>query len=91
MNHRLKGRKIIHGDIISPEIVIAEFSEDFDPVMREQLLASLNHGYDMILAFATYRQRKELHDVVNLVNQLEETYRHWTQAMFDARKRRNYE
>ena len=85
MNHRLKGRKLIHGDIIDPEICIAEFSEDFTPVERERLLASLNHGHDMILAYATYRQRKELHDVVNLMAQLDDIFNHWTRAMFDAR------
>ena len=85
MNHRLKGRRLIHGDIIDPEITIAEFSEDFSSVECEKLVATLNHGHDMILAYATYRQRKELHDVVNLVSQLEESYRHWTQAVFDAR------
>lgn len=87
MNHRLKGRKIIHGDILKPEITIAEFSEDFTPVEREKLVATLNLGHDMILAYATYRQRGALHDVVNLVSQLEEIYQHWTQAMFDARRR----
>ena len=87
MNHRLKGRTLIHGDILDPEIPIAEFSEDFSSVEREKLVASLNYGHDMILAYATYRQRGALHDVVNLVAQLDETYRHWTQAMFDARIR----
>lgn len=87
MNHRLKGRTLIHGDIIDPEIPIAEFSEDFTPVEREKIVATLNLGHDMILAYATYRQRRELHEVVNLVAKLDEIYHHWTQAMFDARKR----
>ena len=87
MNHRLKGRTLIHGDILDPEIPIAEFSEDFSAIEREKLVASLNYGHDMILAYATYRQRGALHDVVNLVAQLEEIYRNWTQAMFDARIR----
>ena len=85
MNHRLKGRKLIHGDIIDPEIPIAEFSEDFTSVEREKLVVTLNLGHDMILAYATYRQRRELHEVVNLMAQLDDIFNHWTRAMFDAR------
>ena len=86
MNHRLKGRTLVHGDIIDPEIPIAEFSEDFSSVEREKLVASLNYGHEMLVAYAAYRKMPlQLHETVNLMACLDDIYNRWTQAVFDAR------
>ena len=87
MNHRLKGRKIIHGDILDPEIPIAEFSEDFTPIEREKLVATLDYGHEMLLTFKSYRNSLNIYSVVNLMDDLEKILTRWEYAMRSAQRR----
>jgi len=87
MDHRLKGRKIIYGDIIDPEITIAEFSEKLTLTECEKLVASLNYGHEMLLAFKHYRNDLNINSVGNLMDDLEKILTQWERDMRLAQRR----
>lgn len=91
MNHRLKGRKIIYGDIIDPDLTIAELSEKLTLTECEKFVSSLNNGHEMLLTFERYRNDLNIYSVVNLMEELKKSFIQWERDMIAAQRKERTE
>jgi len=86
MNHRLVGNKIIHGDIISPDLVIATFSNQFCKEYQKQLVNSLNHGHEILMLYKQYRDNLHITNVLELLEKIEKEYLQWSSNEYQIRR-----
>ena len=86
MNYKLKGRTLLNGDIISPEIPIAEFSDALAKGESGRIVAHLNAGWKMLLAYEAGRDSLHIKDAVTLLDKLESIYQEYEGEMQKVRR-----
>jgi len=84
MNHYLKGRQLMHGDILSPETVVATFSEDFSIEYIKTIVATLNHGSEMLQAYKALGNSWDIDDVHKLLHTMDGIYNKWSYEKYAA-------
>jgi hypothetical protein len=86
MNFKIKNRKLLNGDIISPEIVYAEFSDQIIDGQAENIVNALNHGHDMLMIYKEMRDNLHISNVVEMLSRLESAYAKWDARDFQIRR-----
>jgi hypothetical protein len=89
MNHKLKGNKIIHGDIISPETEIATFNSSFGKKYQKQIVSALNHGHDMLMLYQTYRDNMRIANVVEFLDKAEKIFQKYDEEIYNSMRKDN--
>ena len=86
MNFKLKGRTLLNGDIISPEIPYAVFDEGLSKPMVKYLVSALNYGHDMLMVYQQYRDNMHIRNVVEMLERLEEIHKKFYAEGFASRR-----
>ena len=86
MNHKLKGYSLIHGDIISPEVAIAEFNNGISKSSIKEMVAAMNHGHEMLMVYKQHRDNMHIGNVVSMLEHMEKIYRQWDNEVFVIRR-----
>jgi len=89
VNHKLRGRVLIHGDFLSPDAKIAEFSNDFSQSYMRELVAALNHGDDMLRIYKCHRDNLHITNVVPMLEHMERIFHAWEHDLHVARRIEN--
>jgi hypothetical protein len=86
MNHYLKGRQLIHGEILSPETVIATFSEEFSTDSLKKIVATLNYGDEMLQAYKTLEGTGswDIGKVLEALQKMASIHRKWSYENYAA-------
>lgn len=76
MTYYLKNRTLLNSDIIQPEIPYAEFSPELTEATCKDLVAKLNFGAEVVLAYEEFLQGpKGLMYLTEFLDKLETAYR----------------
>jgi len=86
LNFKIKNRKLLNADIISPEIEYAEFSDELTPGTAERLVNSMNQGDEMMMIYKQMRDDMHIANVLNMLERMEHIYAIWTQEDFNIRR-----
>ena len=86
MNHYLKGRQLMHGDILSPETVVATFSEDFSIEYIKTIVATLNYGDEMISAYKALEGNWDIEKVLELLQKMASIHQKWSYEKYNIRR-----
>lgn len=73
MNYKVKNRKLLNADIISPEIVYAEFSNELVDGEAERMVNSMNFGHEMLSIYDDFRDNMHVVNVVEMLKRMEDT------------------
>ena len=84
MNHYLKDRQLIHGDILSPETVVATFSEDFSIEYIKTIVATLNHGSEMLNTYKALEGNWDIEKVLDLLQRMADIHHKWSYEKYAA-------
>jgi predicted regulator of amino acid metabolism with ACT domain len=86
MNHRLKGRTLLHGDFDSPDIAIAEFSKVIDRKYVKEMVTALNHGDEMLRIYQQHRDNLHITNIVPMLERMESVFHRWERDLYAARR-----
>lgn len=88
MNYKLKGRTLLNGDMISPEISYAQFNAELHIETAKTLVNTLNNGHKMIMAYRQHRDNMHITNVVALLEKLESIYKEYEYREYEIRQTR---
>lgn len=77
MNFKIKDRKLLNADIISPEIVYAEFSDALVDGVAEGMVNSMNCGHEMLTIYSDFRDDLHITNVADMLKKMESVYQKW--------------
>ena len=86
MNFKIKNRKLLNADTISPEIVYAEFSDQLAPGEAERMANSLNRGHEMLMIYDEMRDSLHIVNVVDMLKRMEDVYNDWVNETHRIRR-----
>lgn len=86
MNHKLKGRSLIHGEINSPEITLAEFSKELTKDAIQRMVSSMNYGHKILMIYKQHRDNMHITNVVDMLKKIEEEFRKFEDEVYTARR-----
>jgi hypothetical protein len=86
MKHRLEGYTLIHGEIISPEVVIAKFNPGLTLATVKEMVAALNHGHEMLMLYKQHRDNMHIANVAVMLERMETICMQWNMDVFAARR-----
>ena len=87
MNFRIKNRKLLNADIISPEIVYAEFSSELVESQAECMVNAMNNGHDMLLIYKEMRDDMHIVNVMEMLNRMERIYAKWVEREYQIQRK----
>jgi hypothetical protein len=87
MNYKLKGNIMLNGDIISPEIPIAEFSDELISSQKHRIVITLNHGHEMLMLYKQLRENMHIVFVTEMLTKMEDVFSKYDYAMFELSKK----
>jgi hypothetical protein len=85
MQIRLKGRQMLHGDILSPDTPVAEFVPGLSRQARKDFVNEHTAGLKML---AVYEGLRSMHitDVVKLMQSLEEIFHDYDKQRYENKR-----
>ena len=86
MKHKLSKGKILHGEFISPDVVIAEFNNDFLESYQTQFVSTFNHGEQMLRLYKSVRDHLDITTVAEMLEDMEKIYNQWSYEMYKFTK-----
>lgn len=86
MNHRLKGRTLLHGDILN-DTSIAEFSDALTEQAIHRMVNAMNYGDEMLRLYQGCRENMHIANILPMLEKMEEVYRNWDEAEYNAKRR----
>jgi hypothetical protein len=88
MNFKLKGRDLLNGDIVLPEIPYATFSDEISKDAIKKLVVSLNHGSEFIKIYKEHRTNPHIENVVDMLKLMEDVYRKYDEELYALKRER---
>jgi hypothetical protein len=85
MKLKLKKNKVIDGDIKSPEMEIATFSDELCEDVKKNIISTANHGSYMLKIYALYRNNMHICDVVEMLEKMEKVYKKYDNDVYLAK------
>jgi len=82
MNFKLKGRTLLNGDIIQPEIPYATFSDDLNKEDAKRIVCNLNHGHDLMMIYKECRTNLHVKSVVEMLERMEKVFLQYDSEMY---------
>jgi hypothetical protein len=86
MNLKLKNNKIIDGDIKSPEMELATFSDDLCEDVKKHIVSRANHGDHMLRVYSTYRDNMHIVNIVDMLEKMEKIYHNYNDEVYQAKQ-----
>jgi len=86
MNLKLKNNKIIDGDIKSPEIEIATFSDELCEDVKKNIISTANHGSYMLKLYSQYRNNMHICNIVEMLEKMEKIYNYYDMEIYSTKK-----
>ncbi|NCU40169.1 hypothetical protein EOL73_00230 [Candidatus Saccharibacteria bacterium] len=84
-NVKLKGRKLLNADYIHPDIVIAEFNNDYCKQSRRDIVNELNYGSRMLDIYEQHRDNMYIANVVEMLKLMEDVYSGYIYERYENR------
>ena len=83
MKHKWHQGKLLHGDFKGNDerFVMAEFSSELNKADQKTIVATLNHGDDMLKLYKQYRDNLHISNVQEMIEHMEGIYRMWSYQM----------
>jgi hypothetical protein len=82
MNHKLKGRYLVHGDITKPVIILGEFSPEINLSYIQEMIADMNHGHKLLHCYKNYRDNYHINNIVSMLGEMESIFHQWDKQVF---------
>lgn len=86
MNFKIKNRKMLNADIISPEIVYASFSDELVDGVAEGMVNSMNCGHEMLTIYSDFRDDLHITNVADMLKKMEAVYQKWSEEDYRIRR-----
>jgi len=87
MNFKLKGRDLLNGDIVLPEIPYATFSEEISKEVVKKMVLSMNYGDEFIKVYEGYRSNMHIGNVLEMLKELEDIYGEYSKELYTNQRR----
>jgi hypothetical protein len=71
MNFKLDGNTMVDGDIISPIMAYAEFSDELVDSAPKKIVNTLNNGHDMLMIYKKYRGNIDLSNINHMLAEMD--------------------
>lgn len=85
MNHKLKNRTLLHGDIVN-DVSIAEFSDALAEQSMHRMVNAMNYGDEMLRLYQSHRDNKHITNILQMLEEMEKVYRNWNEAEYNAKR-----
>ncbi len=86
MNLKLEKNKIIDGDIKSPEMEIATFSDELCEDVKKNIISTANHGSYMLRIYDLYRNNMHICNIVEMLEKMEKVYNNYNMEIYSTKK-----
>lgn len=86
MNFKLKNRTLLNGDIISPEIPYAVFSEDLEKSQVKRIVNLLNKGTDILYIYKQHRDNFHIANVERMIEAMEKVFSEYETIEYQIKK-----
>ncbi len=86
MNFKLKNRKLLNADVVSPDMPYAHFDEGITDRAMHTIVCNLNHGYEMIMAYEECRHNMDVRNVTYVLEKMENIFKKYSQEIYAIKK-----
>jgi len=85
MKLKLKKNKVIDGEIKSPVIEIATFSDELCEDVKKNIISIVNHGEEMLKIYSKYRDNMHICNIVDMLDKMEQVYKKYDNDIYLAK------
>lgn len=84
--YKFKNNKMLNADIISPELTVAEFSDQLVKGEAAKIVNNLNCGQEMLQLFGNMRDDMHILNVTQMLEKMEHVWAKWSEQDFQIRR-----
>jgi len=77
MKLKLSKNKLINAEVLSPEMVIAEFNNDLTNKAKIEYTETLNLGYEFVQIYKEYKKNMHITNTFSMLLQLDGVFNQW--------------
>lgn len=81
---------IIDGTLVEPEIVVAEFTDQYTEERKQQLVVNHNFGLAMLLTYQIHRDNMHIDNVAEMLKKMEEIYYKYEKETFQIKNKKSF-
>ena len=84
--YRYKANKMLNADIISPELVVAEFSDQLVKGEAAKIVNNLNFGQEMLQLFGEHSDDLHIANVMQMLEKMDKVWAKWSEQDYNIRR-----